>query len=338
MIASDAMRVSRPWLVAGGLCSLLAHASLGVLVAAVPETTLAERAADGADPDRPEPPRPRLGIERSSVATLNWLGFEDPTEHATPNPFELDQAALTRNPSPEAPIEETPSPGASSASAPSQPVQTPPLPEALARANPDAPEAAPGEAPVLLPPPSTADTATDEIDPAQLETSRSLTPEPAERTPSSEPTPAETPSTDPPAATTPPAPGELDDRDADPVSREVSLTFDRMGRPAAGEGIEIQTVRLDSREKAARFLVLSLKDPVFEIEFRKQEEGPATVARADFLSVKQPSGEYQTRSTGNADIDRILRLNVYRWTATGEAFEPLEVGDSVTIKLSLQLR
>ena len=336
MRPSDPIRVSRAWLIVGGACSLLAHTSLAVLVGTVPAGAPSDPDPSAADPEREQPPRPRLGIERSTVATLNWLGFEKPTEHATPNPFDLDQAALTRNPSPDAPIEEAPSPGSSAASAPAQPVETPPVPEALA--NPGRIESDPAEAPVLLPPPSNSDTQTEEIDPAELETSQSLMPEPAEQSPSSEPTPALELSESPPAATTPPAPGELDDRDADPVSREVSLTFDRLGRPAAGEGIEIQTVRLDSREKAARFLVLSLKDPVIEIDFAKRKKGPATVARAEYLSVKQPDNTFVTKSTGNADIDRILRVNVYRWTATGEAFDELEVGETITIKLRLQLR
>jgi hypothetical protein len=53
-------------------------------------------------PEPPEPPLPesrqlpriRLGIERSSNATVTWLGFESPTEHEVTRESEVEQAAL----------------------------------------------------------------------------------------------------------------------------------------------------------------------------------------------------------------------------------------------------
>lgn len=48
------------------------------------------------DEKRPNPPRLRLGIERSSHASVTWLGFDTPEEHQVTFQSEVEQAALAK--------------------------------------------------------------------------------------------------------------------------------------------------------------------------------------------------------------------------------------------------
>lgn len=69
-----------------------------------------EEPADSAQAQEPPPPpRLRLGIERSSHASVTWLGFEEPEEHQVTEVSKVEQAALavqdvsgTRSGTPEA--------------------------------------------------------------------------------------------------------------------------------------------------------------------------------------------------------------------------------------------
>ncbi|MBX3317114.1 MAG: hypothetical protein KF902_09665 [Phycisphaeraceae bacterium] len=48
------------------------------------------------DEKKPNPPRLRLGIERSSHASVTWLGFDTPEEHQVTFQSEVEQAALAK--------------------------------------------------------------------------------------------------------------------------------------------------------------------------------------------------------------------------------------------------
>lgn len=378
--ASTRVRSTGPWLLVGGVVSLAMHALVGsmmITAASQPSGELAN-ITPAMDELPTLPPRPRLGLEQSNQASINWLGFADPTEHATPELFETDQAALTRDlassiePTPQA----NPTPAAETGQARDMTAQAA-QPET--QAEPESIETTPPAAPPPLPRNELAvDDATDPEVTLPLEQPEESPDEARERRPDPSENPAELVTVEPldesesqpeqnpseatkaegeaeaesdtgvgapvqpavPASTPDPADPNAtpSDRDSSATSREVSLTLDRLGRPAAGEGLEIKTVRLDSREKSARLLAGALRNPVFEIEFERQAEGPAKVARAEFAKEKQPTGGTVTRSTGNDQIDRILRLNVYRWTATGKAIDEIEVGKAVSIRLTLVLR
>lgn len=59
----------------------------------------AERDAQANPPDTPEEPkrpRLRLGIERSSHASVTWLGFDTPEDHQVTEESKVEQAALAR--------------------------------------------------------------------------------------------------------------------------------------------------------------------------------------------------------------------------------------------------
>jgi len=337
---TNPVRGSLSWLGAGLLVSLLLHLSVGVLLVRSARPSLDIRTPTQEVRDEPVRPRLRLGLEESAIASINWLGFAEPTAHAAPELFKLDQAALAReasDPSPPDPSLEPNTPTAPPPSvadrSPVDPAQTPPseTPPAEAVTTEPLPVPAP-DSPIVVPIPANGRTASDSQTPEP-------TPEPASET-SPEPAP-QTPAPEGPVApaATPPSPLAIpDDRDATPAAREMSLTLDRLGKPAAGEGVEISTVRLDSQDKAVRMLVGSLRDPVVVMEFKREEEGPATVSTVTFERVEQPDRSFITRSTGNPDIDRILRLNIYRWTATGKAIDELEVGKSLRIRLSIDLR
>lgn len=105
-------------------------------VAVVPETP----------PSAPPLPKPaereedlRLGLEKSKLASKNWLGFEDPTEHKAPK-SQVTQPALDPNPSapgnPGAPgmAQAAASPAEATQATPATPAQPPAEPAASAPA------------------------------------------------------------------------------------------------------------------------------------------------------------------------------------------------------------
>lgn len=128
-------------------------------------------------PESRQPPRIRLGIERSSNATVTWLGFETPTEHEVTRESEVEQAALAPDTSggqasglPDAltmvptPVSPPPAPPpapvpdpAPDTEPPSQPNQQPtqqPTPQPAPEPNPEpAPQPVPAPAPAPTPQP-----------------------------------------------------------------------------------------------------------------------------------------------------------------------------------------
>ncbi|MFT5424429.1 MAG: hypothetical protein ACI89L_002224 [Phycisphaerales bacterium] len=347
---SNPVSRSVPWLGAGLAVSLLLHLSVGVLLVRSASPTLQIRTpTQEVRADEPVRPRLRLGLEESTVASINWLGFADPTEHAAPVLFELDQAALTRNAS-----VPTPPDAALPVEVPRSPVPDETAPDvaepnetelkqaepSTAAAAPETPPAPDRDSPIVIRPPAETQT-TKPKEPKPEESESEESESDAEDSVPEQPaanlaTPAPTGPVVP--ASTPPSPSAVpDDRDSTPTATEMSLTLDHIGKPAAGEGVELKTVWLGSQDKAVRFLAGSLKNPVVTLEFRREKEGPATASHVEFVRDEQPDGTFITRGTGNPDIDRILRLNFYRWTATGKAINELEIGKTLQIRLTIRL-
>ncbi|MDX2118899.1 MAG: hypothetical protein SFY96_12020 [Planctomycetota bacterium] len=124
------------------------------------------------------------------------------------------------------------------------------------------------------------------------------------------------PATQPASPTTPAAgmqgsakatPGNKSDRESDAASKKGPLEV-RPGKPAAGQGLEIQTVR--PQWSITTRLTAVPRNPMVRIVF-----GPdGKVKTAGFLT---------GQDTGSPDIDGPLLDAIYRWTAKGKAIDEL---------------
>lgn len=335
----------RLWL-AAGLSPLLHLLGAAVVVSAGAGTLRSEPS----DPEHSEPPSPEerttpLGIERSKAATITWIGFETPTEHAA-RQAETEQPALTLDapaqppqpphpPTPQAqaterpPIEsERPTTEVVEREPAEEPVESA-TPEEVATAEPvpdPVPEPAdePTPDPLAVPVPEASEAGLMPVieallarfvvapPPAQREAEEAAeqTPPPAQESAQATPT-APAPSSPPP----PPPPG-LSEKNAEPslkAADAVSLTkpvIVRPGRPAAAEGLEIQT----------RHLRLSLYTQVIT------ESTRARVV-ATFNREGRVTKVEWVKRTGNKDVDEPILDCVFSWRAKGRALEDIPAGD-----------
>lgn len=317
----------RPRLAVGVVFSLLAHVGAAMVILVrppgfegPPPRPLVAPTAEREDP----PIRP--GIEESSVVSINWLGFSDPTEHHA-TPAETEQAALSPAdvgvPEVVEPVEV-----ATEAETPAEVPETEPAPD-MARADPDP---APAE--------ETAAESFEEA--AAIAESPTETPEPdAEAVPdppvlalqTDAPEPRPTPllqvvrratararalaaSAAARAAAAAPPPGEprealRSEKESDATSTDEIAEW-LPGRPPAVAGLEITPVR--PKWTVTTRLSAVPRNPVVRIDFRKN----GTVARAQFLP---------GQDTGYPDVDGPLLDALYRWTARGKALDQLSAAD-----------
>lgn len=106
-------------------------------------------------------------------------------------------------------------------------------------------------------------------------------------------------------------PGNKSDREADAASKKGPIDV-RPGKPAAGQGLEIQTVR--PRWSITVQLTSVPKNPRVRIVF-----GPdGKVKNAAFLV---------GQDTGSTEVDGPLLDAIYRWTAKGKAIDQLPKND-----------
>ena len=307
-----------------------------------------------AEEDRTHPLR--LGIDRSNTATINWVGFETPTEHAA-SKSSVEQAAVTPvvgtsrvasedQPSPESepapqetpvepvteaaarPVEEPASETVAQAqeTAPVipmdvfEPMPTVPAfkPDPLFSARPE-PELNP--LPAVVPEPEKP----DDQPPVKKPTQEVSKPEPTKPKPTTKPVKA-APAKE---AARPAAPsgtrGIKDRREADASSKVQALTY-RPGRPVAGEGLEIATVR--PRFSVTIQVIARPRNPVVRIQFGRDGK----VRRAEFVKKKG-----KTLNTGSVHIDGPLMDAIYRWTAKGGALEPLKKDETLPVEIRLLL-
>lgn len=251
----------------------------------------------------------RLGIEESAADTPNWLGFEEPTEHRAEEST-TDQPALAINSG--APGESAPAPEA----LPSPEAEEPP--EAPEPAEPaEAIAAAPSDPAAGSPTPRTPDQLSPDIA-AMLETLQPLAEQLARaateiRAQLSRPRPA--------APASAGDPGERSDRDSVATAMEGSIDV-VPGRPAAGKGLTIKTVRPRWRHTT---LMTSWPDnPVVIIRFLRN----GTVYEADFEAGK---------GTGYAAVDGPLLDAVYAWKAEGAALDRLPPGEDATLEVRINM-
>lgn len=248
----------------------------------------------------PEPPV-RLGIERSRAVTMNWLGFETPTEHAARR-ASVEQSAMALD---------TPPSAASTESVDSESVDA-----AGARAAEAAIEAGSRLVETIL----------NAIGSARAQAQSSVPGYAGERGAEG----AQAPASADPAPRSPAQPqpearhvesATIDDRAPIITDRESIATALRTapavapGRVLAAQGLEIRT----RRPQWTRLTLMTRRpaNPVVQITFGRD----GRVRRAGFLS----DGEH-VFSTGFDDVDEPLLNAVFRWTASGAALERLPQG------------
>lgn len=296
------------FLVLGGILSLLLHGTAGLFLGGwslrkptIPPAPLLN------EPEARRPVEQRLGLEKSRNVTINWLGFEQPTEHSAPE-ADVEQAELTREPT--GTPAETPAPSPPRETAQQQPEEPSETKTAHPAATPAAvveatagAVAAAGEWLVRLP--TEVAKLAAMIDPPA--------PQPVEPDAPSEPPTEHTPTV---ASPTPsPAPtgddGLASQKDADATAFEQTLEV-RPGQPAAAEGLQINTVR--PRWRYTTLLTASPRNPTVLITFGRD----GRVKRAEF-AVRGG----KVLHSGERDVDEPLLNAIYQWTAAGKAIEAL---------------
>jgi len=324
------------WLIVGAVVSLLTHVLVvSWLVGASASAGVGEGGAVLQTSDeRPatEPPEVRLGLVDLDRVSINWLGFEDPSEtHVAPSVAESEQAAMTRNPAggaaggaptPPAPEQKTPEAVEPAPVPPGQPAETEaPTPD-KPMSVPPGPRAVTPETPVVGPPvpPARAAAEPDKPDP-----------EAASPAPNPEPQPPGSGGRGEKTGTGSGAdPGLAADRESTDVALKQTLDIKDWTNPIVGEGIKVKTVR---PQMFAHFAGVRFPRPaVIEIRFKRHGEG-GIVAKAEFLKEKQADGLIVTHSTGDSVLDALVLDAVYRWTAEGRAIDALEPEQTLMVRI-----
>ena len=299
-------------LLAGALVSAAVHAGLMLGFVRWPGA-FGQRAPEGAVPERApearhkqqEPPTVRLGIEKSSAATLTWIGFESATEHhATLSTTE--QSAFTTEVAP---------------AQRAQPEETEPQPEPAPEAPPapPAPQQIAEQVRALSERLAAAQRQVEERLTDLAETLPVIRPQPQEPS-APAPSPAQagapTPAPANPGAPQPSGlPGTPSDKESIATSIKKAPTV-RPGQVVAGQGLEIQTRA--PRWTYSTMLTRRPRNPTIRITFGRD----GTVKRAEFVH-----DGTKAHNTGYDDVDQPLLNAVYSWTAKGRALNELKPGD-----------
>jgi len=139
---------------------------------------------------------------------------------------------------------------------------------------------------------------------------------PAERQPDpAPPTPAATPDTG--------LPGIESDRETVATSVDDPMEIDP-GKPAAREGLRIITRYI----KWPETLVGRPRSPVVEVWF-------GTDGKPKDVRYARDPESGRVLDTGSHDIDEILRTEIYRWRAEGDAIDDLGAGERLKIVLRI---
>ncbi len=349
MLETDANAGMVRNLVVGVALSAAVHASVLVWSQVQSHGQVATSSDDQVAPQVTQPLK--LGIDRSSAATINWIGFESPTEHSATQST-VEQAAVTPvvgttqvasedQPSPPAEAESSPDQVATeqpqqvlpeeSVQPPSDEISKPTIAIPSALAIPmdifepvaTAPVSS-TEALLNAEPAPEVKTSLKESKPAQqAEPSESVSvpQKSSEAKPSEKPQEAKTASADPSGTQ-----GIKDTREADASTKIPNLKWSP-GKPIAGEGLDIATVR--PQWSVTVKAIARPRNPVVQIHFGAD----GIVRRAEFLKV---DGEH--KGTGHPHVDGPLMDAIYRWTAKGKAIDELLKDETLTVEIQLLLR
>ncbi len=189
---------------------------------------------------------------------------------------------------------------------------------------PRPPEPAPPTPPDPLPPtPTAAPPEKPAVQPVDTPTATEPK-EAAEKSPQqAAPSPAK-PTVPPGNAPPGERPGEKSDRQSTPSALKDTIEV-VPGRPAAGQGLEIKTVR--PRWSDTTRLVAVPRNPVVRVTFAKSGRVSSVIFAAG-------------QNTGWNDVDEPLLDAIYRWTAKGEALRtlPSTKDAGLTVQFRIMLR
>lgn len=367
---------------AGG-ASVVIHAAILALLA---RTSVAPGRADASDlapepeppaleelllpePEPEQEPEVKLGIERSTLASIDWIGFEDPTPHEAPE-SDITQPALAREEAAGGPVSPPPEqllviaePSADEQAEPAPEIELEPdpVPEpvdlAIATAPPalEAPPAMPEGAGPAIPEPSPetdlvegppSPSAQPVIDPVVLAPPVEPAPSPEPQEPSVPPeegasveqpdlsvtnTP-EGAAPDAPPVPAAGAPGAPTDALPGLPSDKESEGFSRTKPLVIQPGRPAAPKGLDVqtlRPRWAHYTVLTASPRAPLVEVHFQRDG--SVHRARVLE-----------TSGYPDVDQPVLDAVYRWRASGEALrklppDPLPPAEPATVRLFFRI-
>lgn len=273
-------------LVVGLVASLLLHA--GAAMTWLSPTTPGSDAL-AADPTINQSTI-RLGIERSPHRTIAWLGFIDPTEHLAPD-REVEQSALS--PLPPAALVADPAAARSEAVARL-------LNELAARAGPALDRWYEPRREALI---------------AILQAAAGALQAQAAESEPAEPVVVQAP---------PVTPAIESPKEADASAKDEPLEY-RNGRVAAGEGLDITTVR--PRWALSTRITASPGNPVVIVEFARDGRVRSAV--------------FEGLGSGFESVDGPLLDAIYAWRARGERLEALPQDDPdavLTVRIRVHLR
>lgn len=232
----------------------------------------------------------RLGIERSPHRTIAWLGFIDPTEHLAPD-REVEQSALS--PLPSAALVADPAAARSEAVARL-------LNELAARAGPALDRWYEPRREALI---------------AILQAAAGALQAQAAESEPAEPVVAQAP---------PVTPAIESPKEADASAKDEPLEY-RNGRVAAGEGLDITTVR--PRWALSTRITASPGNPVVIVEFARDGRVRSAV--------------FEGLGSGFESVDGPLLDAIYAWRARGDRLEALPQDDPdavLTVRIRVHLR
>lgn len=318
-------RVNLRVLLLGVAVSLLVHAAGGWLLVSL--------SADGSSTaehsrEHPERDRPRPGIERSSAATINWIGYDQYRRHLAPQ-ADVEQAAMTR------------APDADQAVPPGRPQGQPDAPQRAEAASPKPADAFPAAekaretARAAL---SMLSRAADRLrrlpEAARMRLEDRLAPEP-QNAPEEQAAESAAPQADTAEQADRPSETEQQDRparqgaeaggrkEASPTSIEEPVEVEP-GKPLAMQGLDIRTV--EPRFSQYTLVTARPRNPLVRVWFDREGE----VARARVLE-----------SSGYDNVDGPLLDAIYRWRASGERLQSLPQRDppatvAMTFRINFQ--
>ena len=358
------MKTSRRGRLALGLglgMSLAVHAGLGVVAAGthLPATSNAAPSQDMPIELLTLPPEEelRLGIEESQARTLAWLGFAESTPHSAPL-SEVDQSALSPNPSgaaapavvvargerdatePAEPVDEVP--------APPEPAPLPPAVTAEPESEPQDPEPPPEPAEASQTPPGDAAPVTEPAEAEQASVAEPamtdiasdlllaqvaeapLEPPPDPLTLLADPNPPEHAESPEQENSAPPAPPPAPDRSAPPGDDRPEAILiggsagDQPGEQSPSESPAASTQETaevrPGRVVAAQGLQITTVRPQFAITTiaLASPRSPTVIIEFTKEGRVRRARFLPGQSTGFDSVDQPLLAAIYRWTAAGE--------------------
>ena len=374
-------RSRRVVLTAAFVLSVLLHLGVGWALVARPHGESAPirlASLDTPDTRQADPDRVRFGLTESSQVTVNWLGFDVPSEPQTaPDPADVEQAAMTTDAAGAPTAGADPTPPTPQAQPPQEAGPTPAesapqsQPQPQSEAEPADPQPDPGTAdeptslgPTLTPAdePGTADVRLPEVDdPADLvQLARPSTPEPSDTPP--EETPEEpTPQQPEPKPAEPTRPQQPSPQPAPPKSEAADGKTEGKGRSdLPGEQAEREAVatalkeaidvNLSNRVSAGKGVEITTVHPRWgmAVGYTAWPSNRAPVVLIRFgpdgrvssakFLEERRDGQRLIYGSGDPAIDQPLLDAIYRWTAKGERIDKLDAEDPDNDELEVSVR